>query len=235
MNTRNSLSDETKLEFACMITLYHIIVLEEKIHLSLLENDDKHLEPFLAQMEKESLIEEGEENVYRATAKGENTLQKLYDRQFSYQTHFEVYAYVDLAEGVFGDPETDLLEDERWEDLRVCVAEYKGIDPYQVVFLAMLSDETFFENPDWKFDLAMESLFTEMENIVHSQISADELSYETEEGFVSGEEVLEDVIAQGSVISQTRFKERQAQEEASAQQQTMPAEEIITTTTTYYH
>ena len=127
----------------------------------------------------------------------------MVQQQVSYQAHFEIYAFVDLGAGTFADPETDLLEDERWADLRVAVAEQKGIDPYRVVFLAMLSDESFFASPDWYFDLAMGTLFDELESITKEQIRIDELGYEDEDGNeVMGEEVIADVIEQGSQLAQ---------------------------------
>ena len=146
----------------------------------------------------------------------------------SYVTHFDGYAYVDLEEGGFADPETDLLEDNRWSDLRVAVAEHKGVDPYRVVFLAMLSAEAFFENPEWRFDLAVGSLFDELDATVQDQITVAELGYEDDEGEVSGEDVIADIIEQGSALAKERFRARQDGEE----QATLPDEQVLTTT--YY-
>ena len=107
------------------------------------------------------------------------------------------------------------------------MAEHKGIDPYRVVFLAMLSDESFFASKDWYFDLAMGTLFDKLESITKEQIRIDELSYDDEDGNeVMGEEVVADVIEQGSQLAQER-RERQAFD------QDVPDEEIITTTV--YH
>jgi hypothetical protein len=107
------------------------------------------------------------------------------------------------------------------------VAEDKGIDPYRVVFLAMLSDESFFVNPGWYFDLAMGTLFDELESITKEQFRIEELGYEDEdENKVMGEEVIADVIEQGSQLAKER-RERQAFA------QDVPDEEIITTTV--YH
>ena len=83
----------------------------------------------------------GEDDYYITNDKGLEIYQKFTEQQESYVSHFDIYAYVDLQEGVFADPQSDLLEGGRWSDLRVAVAEYKGIDPYRVVFLSMRGRE----------------------------------------------------------------------------------------------
>ena len=55
-----------------------------------------------------------EENFYLPTSKGKEVYQNLVEQLEAYVMHFDVFAYVDLEEGVFGDPETDLLEGDRW-------------------------------------------------------------------------------------------------------------------------
>ena len=149
----------------------------------------------------------------------------------AYVVHFDIYAYVDLVEGAFGDPETDLLEGDQWSDLRVAVAEHKGIDPYRVVFLALLSAKRFYENPDWKFDLSMGTLFDEMEQIVQEQLCVEDLGYKDDEGQVSGEDVIRDIIDQGSILaSEKRQQEKEIEE--NEQIEAEPDEQVIRST--YY-
>ena len=70
----------------------------------------------------------------------------------------------------------------------------------------------------------MGTLFDELESITKEQIRIDELGYEDEDGNeVMGEEVIADVIEQGSQLAQER-RDRQAFN------QDVPDEEIITTT-----
>ncbi|MGA1598580.1 MAG: hypothetical protein ACO4AU_05980 [bacterium] len=203
-----------------------------RLHISLSEQSESGLEPLVQQMEQRGWLEMGDDNYYHPTDKGSQAYDHLLDQQQSYIAHFDVYAFVDLEEGVFADPDTDLLEDQRWTDLRVAVAEHKGIDPYRVVFLSMLSSEAFFENPDWKFDLSVGTLFDEMGELTQQQLLVDQLGYEDEEGEVSGAEVIQDVIEQGSEIAQERIRrqEQEAREREIAFQ--TPDEQIITTT--YY-
>lgn len=199
-----------------------------RMNIALAETDDEGLESLLNFMESRGTLTVEEDNYYKATDKGHEVYQDLVKQLEAYVTHFEVYAYVDLEQGIFGDPETDLLEGDKWSDLRVAVAEHKGIDPYRVVFLAMLSAETFYENPDWKFDLSMGTLFDEMEQIVQEQLCVEDLGYKDDEGQVSGEDVIRDIIDQGSrLASEKRQQEKEIEEneqiEAKSDEQVIKA------------
>ena len=202
-----------------------------RLNIALAETDDEGLESLLNFMESRGTLTVEEDNYYKATDKGHEVYQDLVKQLEAYVTHFEVYAYVDLEQGIFGDPETDLLEGDKWSDLRVAVAEHKGIDPYRVVFLAMLSAETFYENPDWKFDLSMGTLFQEMKQIVLEQLHVDDLGYSDSEGKVSGEEIIRDIIEQGSELAAKR-KSREQEIKGRKQAEESPDEQVITTT--YY-
>ena len=202
-----------------------------RLNIALAETDDEGLESLLNFMESRGTLTVEEDNYYKATDKGHEVYQDLVKQLEAYVTHFEVYAYVDLEQGIFGDPETDLLEGDKWSDLRVAVAEHKGIDPYRVVFLAMLSAETFYENPDWKFDLSMGTLFQEMKQIVLEQLHVDDLGYSDSEGKVSGEEVIRDINEHGSELVAKR-KSRKQEIKGRKQAEESPDEQVITTT--YY-
>ena len=202
-----------------------------RLNIALAETDDEGLESLLNFMESRGTLTVEEDNYYKATDKGHEVYQDLVKQLEAYVTHFEVYAYVDLEQGIFGDPETDLLEGDKWLDLRVAVAEHKGIDPYRVVFLAMLSAETFYENPDWKFDLSIGTLFQEMKQLVMVQLHVDDLGYSDSEGKVSGEEVIGDMIEQGSELVAKR-KSREQEIKGRKQAEESPDEKAITKT--YY-
>lgn len=211
---RPSLSDAQRRQFSSLIVLDRLVSLPGAFHAGLLdEKDDVFLEQTFTVLQQEDLAEVGEDDRYRPTERGRRAYQGMIDRRQSYLAHFEIFARVDLAEGTFAQPD-DPYDSPRWSDLRVAVAEYKGIDPYRIVFLALLSDEAFFQSRDWKFDLALgSSFFRELEEIVATQISAGELAYETEQGEqVSSDAVLEDVILQGARQNRARWeRERQMQ------------------------
>jgi len=211
---RSPLSEDTCRQFAAMVLLDRIITDPKAYHAALLDGDDSLLEPIFDTMLRKDLITVGEDDYYHPTGTGEQAYRKLLHQQQSYLVNFDLFGAVDLAEGTFADAETDTLEALNWSDLRVAVAEFKSIDPYRLVFLSMLADGSFLDNPDWKFDIALgSSFFKEMEEIVRTQISVDELGYEDEDGsWIPGDAVLEDVILQGAKINKARIdRERQRQ------------------------
>ena len=215
---RPPLSEEQCQSFAGLILLHRVVTEPKAYHAGLLDSrDDELLNPVFKFLLAEGLADIGEDDYYVATERGRQAYQNLLHQQQSYLTHFDIFARTDLGEGTFADPETDLLEDSRWTDLRVAVADYKGIDPYRMVFLAMLAEGRFFENPDWKFDLALgSSFFKELEEIVASQITVEELGYQAEDGSgVAGDGVIEDVILQGSRLNKERLEQRRQNEQRS--------------------
>ncbi len=212
---RPPLEQETKQQFAGIMVLDRMIGSQDRIHASLMERDDKLLDDSLNILQDKGLVEIDNENFYIPTERGQKLYQTVLGQQMSYTTHFDIYSHVDLGEGVFANKLQHFLDDPRWEDLRVAVSEYKKVDPYRMVFLAMMSAGAFYENPDWKFDLSMGTLFDEMEEIVQSQILIDELAYEDEEGVISGGDVIVDIIEQGALLNKERY-EAQAQQETEA-------------------
>ena len=202
-----------------------------RLNLALIETDDQGLEPLLKFMEERGTLTVSEENFYLPTSKGKEVYQNLVEQLEAYVMHFDVFAYVDLEEGIFGDPKTDLLEGDHWSDLRVAVAEHKGIDPYRVVFLALMSSDKFYENPDWKFDLSLGTLFDEMEQIVMDQLCIEDLSYKDGEDQVAGDDVIRDIIEQGNSLSKERRREERETEEKELAE-VAPDEQLITRT--YY-
>jgi hypothetical protein len=200
MSARLPLSDAQRQVFAALILLDRVATQPGAFHAALMEaRDDAFLEPTFRFLQQEDLVEVGDDDHYRPTERGRRAYAGLLRRRQSYLAHFEIFARVDLAAGTFAEPD-DPYDNPRWSDLRVAVAEYKGIDPYRIVFLAMLSDEAFFRERDWKFDLALgSSLFRELEEIIASQITIAELGYRTEnDEEIFGDSVLEDVILQGA-------------------------------------
>jgi len=225
---RKPLTDEQKQQMTGMIVLDRMAEEPTAFHAGLLtDKQDRFLEPVFRYLQQQDLVEVNKEDYFAPTKKGQAAYAKLVEQRKSYLAHFEIFSMVDLGEGIFGDME-DLEYGEgandHWEDLRLAVAEYKGIDPYRMVFLAMLADGAFFDNPDWKYDLALDSnFFKELEDIVKSQITIEELGYVTEDGEeISGEKVIEDVILQGAKVNRERYEREKAnmgQQELLAQQE----------------
>ena len=72
-----------------------------RLNIALAETDDEGLESLLNFMESRGTLTVEEDNYYKATDKGHEVYQDLVKQLEAYVTHFEVYAYVDLEQGIF--------------------------------------------------------------------------------------------------------------------------------------
>ena len=223
---RPELDEKTRRRFAALALLDRVVSFPRAWPTGLVNHpEDYLLSEVFNDLVQAGLVEVTPEGYFHATPSGKAAQGLMLRQQQSYLFNFNIYALVDLAEGVFADPDNVDPEDPRWSDLRVAVAEYKGMDPYRLVFMAMLAGGVFFENPDWRRDLAPDSpFFQELEDIVQSQLSIEDLAFETEEGeAVPGEAVIEDVILQGAVLNQERLLDLLEQEGEEAQGWPLPS------------
>ena len=128
------------------------------------------------------------------------------------------------------------LKDDRWEDLRVAVAEYLKLDPLEIIFMSFLNEGRIDTTaPGWQFELALGSMWDEIVKIASSNLQAQDLGYAD----ISWEVVIKDVIQQGNVVMKSLLLQEQ---ELRAQGALDPVEEpeddviVVTTVTsvTYY-
>jgi len=165
----------------------------------------------------------------------------LYAKYFDYLKMYDIYCAVDLDKGEFAfssinNDWTDeqwfnFLGNERFSDVRVAVAEFKGLNPVEIVFLSFLNENRFdCTAPKWEDNLTADGIWREIEEICNTAISAD---YLKEGG------VIEDVITQGTAIalelikSATEAINNEAESEAYDNGD-MYEETTETTTTTEY-
>jgi hypothetical protein len=196
------ISIEDRLGFISLVLLNEIINFQHYFKVKS-EGDDKYLDTYLRHMLSRGVLEI-KDNCYIPTEMGRGELLNLYNKYHEYLKLFDIYCAVDLEDGEFAfskilDP---LLTDLEWEthinnpsfsDIRVAVADFKGINPIEMVFLSYLNENKFdCVDNDWQFNLTSENIWLEIEEICNSAISVDYLS---ENG------VLEDVIKQGTEIA----------------------------------
>ena len=74
----------------------------------------------------------------------------------------------------------EYLDDDRWDDLRVAVADYKKLNPVEIVFMSFISENRFGRNEvGWQFELLLGAVWDEILDICNSAIQWDQLGYET--------------------------------------------------------
>jgi hypothetical protein len=231
MPVRNLKIDEgLRKDLAHRYILYRVIEERDKVPV-LLEGNDIFLEEFLDQKFGEYwTIEEGQD-YYSPTPKGELIYQNFIARWWDFLLTYDVFAGVDLQEGVFADEDAhwnavDSQGRPIWEDLRVAVCIHKkrlaeknglktDLNPFTIAFLSLLSEKRIGLQEAWQYDLASGGFWQEVEEIVNTNLWPEDLGYRDDE---TGEEVpweavIEDIIQQGIEETQRRWEEEDEEED----------------------
>ena len=213
-----SVTEIQKSQFAAIYLLEYMIN-APKLFALMLEREEEDLEPILEWLLVRDLVQIKDEERYTPTEKGRSALQRFMGRYSDFLNFFDVFCAVDLEEGSFAfadyfDFDTKSswqahLNQERWEDLRVAVAAYKGIDPVEIVFMSFVNEERFGRTETgWAFDLLLGSVWDEILNICNSALRIEQLGWDSQDGPVSGESVIQDIVNQGlSLVEQLHGQE----------------------------
>ncbi len=142
--------------------------------------------------------------VQMATDKGRKLLKSFLERYQEYLQLYDIFCFVDLTKGEFAfakyfelspDDWKLYLKDERWEDLRGAVAEFKKLDPVEIVFMLFISENRFdVTDKEWAYKLAAGDTWEEILRLCNSNLSWRELPEFTD--FITGEKVTsEDIMS----------------------------------------
>jgi hypothetical protein len=208
--TQYSVTEAQKSQFAAIYLLEYMIN-APKLFALMLEREEEDLEPILEWLLVRDLIQIKDQERYAPTKKGSDALKRFMKRYSDFLTFFDVFSAVDLEEGSFAfadyfDYEEKpswlaYLNEDKWEDLRVAVATYKGIDPVEIVFMSFVNEGRFGRNETgWAFDLLLGSVWDEILNICNTALKAEQLAWESEDGPVPGEAVIADIVTQGLAL-----------------------------------
>lgn len=218
-----SITEEEKKQFASAYLL-EIMINTPRTFPLWLEGNDKDLEQVLEYMMTHDTVEI-KNNRYVPSAKGRKILTNFTKRYTDFLKIYDVFCAVDLNSGDFAfeawfDIEDDAVWDEylgeeRWEDLRLSVADFKDLNPVEIVFMSFLNEKRFGDRGEgWQFDLLLGSIWDDILEIANSALMTDDLGYEDDDGHqVTGDAVIEDVIAQGSELVLS-IREQEAEEGA---------------------
>lgn len=212
-----SLSDEDIKRFNIRTILYKMD--QEGYIIPLVPSDpnsgQSFLTPILNQMVAEDYLRIGKDR-YEISKKGRAELELMAEQYHSLVEHFDIFAHVDLDNSCFLEPGDDPQEKinidgqlyDRWIDLRVAVMRFKGISPFDMVFLNLLREGRIGAKDNWEFDMALgRALYQEVEDIVNSAYTVKDLTAlgkTNEYGPIPGADILRDVIVQGNQLNQER-------------------------------
>lgn len=221
------LSKEKVRDFGMLYLLERMVNKSLKFSV-LLEGDDQNLEELLTFLMSKGYVDINPANQYVANRKGREVVSNFKQRYQDFLKNFDCYCAVDLEEGEFAfeeyweyedeDEWVDYLEQERWEDLRVAAAEFKGLDPLEIVFMGFLNEERINDKlSGWQFDLVLGSIWDELLQICNNALQSDDLAFEDDTGAtVSGDTVMADILTQGADLN---LRLRQQEEEYTAAEQ----------------
>ena len=210
------ISEDLKKQYASLFLLYEMDKPFEKNKLFQvdLSGDLAVLEPLFTWLLEKEYVNISPEYVYEITEKGRDVLEQFKGRYNQFLKEFDIYCAVDLEEGDFAfryyhefedDREwQEFLHEDRWDDLRVAVAEYKGWDFIEMIFMSFLSEERFGREPDGTFsqEMLFGSVWDEIYDIASSAIRMKSLAYEDSGTLISAKEVMSDMVSQGKEILQ---------------------------------
>lgn len=153
---------------------------------------------------------------YELTPHGHEEHQRMAEQYHSLVSHYDIFTHVDIDAGRFlepGDDPTAQIDIDgeaypRFIDLRVAVMRFKGIDPFDMVFLNLLREQRIAASDNWEFDMALgKSLYGELENIINTAYTVKDLTdleKTNDHGEIPGSDILKDVIVAGNQLNQSR-------------------------------
>lgn len=148
------------------------------------------------------------------------------DRWRPYLSYFKEFILADIWAEVANDAFGIFLRlEDEWEDLRVAVAEFKGLDPLEMVFMSLINEGRFDQGKDgWQFDLHAGWLFNEVERIANKAVHMDQI---LADGYTS-EQLMQNIIIAGTdLMMQLALQEEQEQQRALEQQRQYEAEQEL--------
>jgi hypothetical protein len=224
-----TLLEKDRVKFISLVLLNEIIQFQHyfQVHLT---GDDIYLDSFL-----KGLVEKGalkiDKGMYVPTDKGREELVMLYDKYYEFVKFFDIFCAVDLEHGEFAfqsinsnmsDEEwVEFLHNERFSDVRVAVAEFKGINPFEIVFMSFLNENRFdCTQSRWQYYLTGNDIWNEIVEICNTAVS---LEYLKEEG------VIENVVSTGSELALAFIKQAEATPEPTEEVTETVVEEYVET------
>lgn len=201
---------DVRLQYAGLYLLH--LASDEEVEFSLaLLKDEEVLEPIFKWLFDNKYVEITADNRYKTSSKGGDVLANFLDRYRDVVENYDVYSGVDLGAGEFAfsyyddfDDEDDweeFLHQDRFEDLRVAVAEFKGIDPIEMIAMSFMNEGRFgIADDGWDYELLLGKVWDEITLICNSSLKVKNLSYSEGNKIISGESVVKDVYDQGQLL-----------------------------------
>lgn len=223
-----TVTQELKNRFIGLTLLNEIINFQTYFDVVPQSGDDLLLISYLQNLEVKGLLRI-ENAKFVPTNEGRNEVVNMYAKYYEYLKIFDIYCAVDLAKGEFAferrnndfseDEWRSFVDQDRFSDIRVAIAEIKGIDPIEIVFMSFLNEGRFeCTGTDWQYNLTEDNVWKEIEEICNTAIRG---SYLEEQG------VVEDITKKATAISIQIIKDSETYDESESDEEVT---ETVTTT-----
>lgn len=147
----------------------------------------------------------------RVSPKGASVAAEFERRYQQFVADFDVFCAVDLEAGEFAFENYDdfpsraaweaYLEQDRFDDLRVAIAQFKGFDPLEAVLMSFVEEGRFgYTDDGWAFDTLLGNVWEDIADVCENAVQLADLAFESENGPVSAEAVAEDIVERGRAI-----------------------------------
>jgi len=171
---------------------------------------DTCIDPILTKMFSSDLINLID-NQYVPTNEGRSVLKNFVNKYTEFLKVIDLYCAVDLGTGEFAfspemftmlpDEYEALVNEDRFDDLRLAVCRYKGVDVLEAAFMIMLDKDRFnLLEPEWEFELMSNLIWEEMTNIINESKDYEHITYSVDEIEVDGKDIVESVICEGNKL-----------------------------------
>lgn len=230
---RYELLEKDKDRFISLVLLNEII--NQQVYPPVkVTGEDVYLDHHLKVMHAKGLLEVND-GAYVPTQLAHTELQTFYAKYSEYLKLFDIFCAVDLQSGTFAFEEinnpafdddrwADYLSNDRFSDVRVAVAQFKGIDPIEIVFMSFLTEGRFEVGVErWQHNLTGNDVWNEIIDICNTAITKE---------YLDQDGVLENVVKQGAEIALELLK--QAEEADNGDDDTLCWPEEVTEVTEEY-
>lgn len=202
-------NEQVKFQYAGFYVMF--VIHKESYQLTNpLSAKDRVMQPIMDWLQEQDYTElKG--HVFQLTQKGIEVLETFLDRYKTFLEEFDVYCGVDLEQGEFAftyynnydDMEewNEFLAEDRWEDLRIAVAEYRGLDPIEIVLMSLIHEGRFGKDDDgWNEDLLLGSVWEEIQSICNTSPRFKSLCNEQTPLGDTPEALIQEIIQKGTEI-----------------------------------
>lgn len=197
-----TLLENDRLNYICVVLLNETINFQKLFPVKL-EGENVYLTDHLDKMLGAGLLEI-QEGYFFPTQAGRDILVRFFERYQEYLKMFDIFSAVDLEKGQFAFENInnselsdehwfEYLSDKRFSDVRIAVADFKGLNPIEVVFMSLLTEGRFdTQAPRWQSYLTGDEPWNDIVNICNTAIDVD---------YLREEDVLINIIIEGSKLA----------------------------------